>query len=88
MSFWREAFSDGGQASSSRVLTMIHSLGSLALLASYSHHHNGDIPDIGTLTALGGFATIHYAVNRATTVWQNVKVGNGNTIITNPDIKS
>jgi len=64
MPFLKEAFSDNGQPSSSRVLTAVHSLGVLGLLATYSYHNHGNIPDIGTITALGGFATIHYAVNR------------------------
>jgi hypothetical protein len=64
MNFWKMVFSDGGSPSSSRVLTLVHSLCAVGLLANYSYHNHGAIPDIATIGGLATFATVHYAVNR------------------------
>lgn len=63
-----KAFSDNGSPSSSRILTLLHSLVSCGTLV-YVVAKNHAIPDGMTLTGLGAFSTAHYAVNRATTAW-------------------
>jgi hypothetical protein len=63
-----KAFSDNGQPSSSRLLTLFHSLAAIFVLvfvAVKTHVY----PDSVQGAALGGFATVHYAVNRITTAW-------------------
>lgn len=63
-----KAFSDNGQPSSSRLLTLLHSLAVIFVLifvAVTTHHYPGTAEG----GALGGFATVHYAVNRITTAW-------------------
>jgi hypothetical protein len=71
-SWLRSAFSEStvlASGSSSRLLTAIHSLvACIALL--FVVHKDGKIPDAVTMTGLGGFATIHYAVNAARNVFQ------------------
>jgi hypothetical protein len=64
MNFWKSVFSDNGSPSASRVLTMLHSLCAVGVVANYSVHNHGAIPDIATMGGLGVFATVHYAVNR------------------------
>lgn len=64
MNFWKQVFSDGGSPSASRVLTAVHSFCAVAVILNYSYHNHGGIPDLGALAGLGGFATVHYAVNR------------------------
>jgi hypothetical protein len=66
MTFWREVFSDNGTPSASRILMLVHSLGAIALMGNFSYHSHGAIPDLGTITALGGWATAPYIVNRVT----------------------
>ncbi len=64
----KKAFSDNGQPSSSRVLTAAHSVAAMFVLvfvAVKTHAY----PDSVQGAALGGFATVHYAVNRITTAW-------------------
>jgi hypothetical protein len=63
-----KAFSDQGSPSSSRVLTLLHSLvacGALIYIVIKTHL----MPDGMTLTGLGAFSTANYAVNRATTAF-------------------
>lgn len=64
MGFLREAFSDNGAASSSRIMTALHSLCAMGLLISFSYHNHGALPEVAVVAGLGGFATVHYAVNR------------------------
>ena len=64
MSFWKDAFSDGGAPSSSRVLTAFHSLCAIGVIANFSFHNHGAIPDFATIGGLATFSTVHYAVNR------------------------
>ena len=62
------AFSDNGTPSSSRLLTLFHSIAAIFVLvfvAVKTHVY----PDSVQGAALGGFATVHYAVNRITTAW-------------------
>ena len=66
--FLRGAFSDGGAPSSSRLLTALHSVVACGLMVGVFAHTHG-LPSAGDMMALGGFATIHYAVNRGTTAW-------------------
>lgn len=64
----KKAFSDGGSPSSSRLMTIPHSLAAI-FCAIYATVKTGGHPDATALVALGGFATVHYAVNRASTAW-------------------
>lgn len=66
--FLRDAFSDNGTPSSSRLLTVPHSLVAMFVLA-YVAIKTHSYPDAAQGSALGGFATVHYLVNRATTAW-------------------
>lgn len=66
--YLKQAFSDGGSPSSSRLLTAIHSLVACVVLLYVSIKNHG-LPDGMTLTGLGAFSTAHYAVNRATTAF-------------------
>ncbi len=66
--YCKTAFSDKGSPSSSRLMTVIHSFASIGCLV-YMVIKTGGHPDAMAVTALGGFATVHYAVNRATTAW-------------------
>lgn len=68
LEFVKKAFMDNGTPSSSRLLTIPHSLTAI-FCAVYITVKTGGHPDGMALTALGGFATVHYAVNRATTAW-------------------
>ena len=66
--FLKAAFSDNGTPSSSRLLTLLHSLvgcGALIYVIAKTHL----LPDGTTLAGLGAFTTAHYAVNRATNAW-------------------
>lgn len=66
--YLKQAFSDSGSPSSSRLLTAVHSLVScVALVWVVVKTHA--LPDGMTLTGLGAFSTAHYAVNRATTAF-------------------
>jgi hypothetical protein len=66
--FIRKAFSDGGNPSSSRLLTLGHSLVASFVLVFYVLKTK-QLPDGGTLGGLGAFTTAHYLVNRATTAF-------------------
>lgn len=67
--FLKGVFSDGGSPSASRVLTVPHVIVSCfaVVWVTVKTMH---IPDAMTLAGLGGFATIHYAVNAARNVLQ------------------
>jgi hypothetical protein len=68
--FLAKAFSDGGSPSSSRILTLLHSLVACGVLIyAVVRTPNHPLPDGMTLTGLGAFSTAHYAVNRATNAW-------------------
>lgn len=73
-----KAFSDNGSPSSSRLLALLHSFVSCAVLV-YVAMKNHSLPDGTVLAGLGAFATAPYAVNRASCAW-----GRGNT--PKPDI--
>jgi hypothetical protein len=64
----KKAFSDNGQPSSSRLLTALHSLAATFVLV-YIAVKTRIYPDSAQGAALGGFATVHYMVNRITTAW-------------------
>lgn len=64
----KKAFSDNGSPSSSRLMTIPHSLIAM-FCAVYMTIKTGGHPDGTALVALGGFATVHYMVNRATTAF-------------------
>jgi hypothetical protein len=66
--FIKKAFSDNGTPSSSRILTVPHSLAAIFVMifvAVKTHTY----PDAVQAGGLGAFATIHYTVNRVTTAW-------------------
>src|SRR5579859_1010595 len=64
----KKAFSDNGSPSSSRLMTIPHSIAAMFCII-YMTIKTGGHPDGMSVTALGGFATVHYAVNRATNAW-------------------
>jgi hypothetical protein len=66
--YLKNAFSDNGSPSSSRLMTVPHSLAAI-FCAIYMTVKTGGHPDGTSLVALGGFATVHYAVNRASTAF-------------------
>lgn len=68
LEFLRRAFSDNGVPSSSRILTLLHSLVAMGVLVFYVVKTH-TMPDGGTLGGLGAFTTAHYLVNRATTAF-------------------
>ncbi len=63
--YLKQAFSDNGSPSSSRLLTAVHSLVACSVLI-WVVVKTHTLPDGMTLTGLGAFSTAHYAVNRAT----------------------
>lgn len=62
--FVRRALSDDGTPSSSRLLSVAHSLVAMFCL-TYVSIKNHVIPDGTVLVGLGAFATAPYAINRA-----------------------
>jgi hypothetical protein len=62
--FLKQAFSDGGQPSSSRLLTIPHSVAAIFVLV-YATLKNHSVPDATICGGLGAFATVHYLVNKA-----------------------
>jgi len=64
MNWIAQAFSDAGQPSSSRLMTLVHSVFAMLLMANYSYHNHGAIPDMGSITALGGYVMLPYGINR------------------------
>jgi len=66
--FLKKAFSDNGQPSSARLLTIPHSICSIGCLL-YITIKTGGHPDPLIVTSLGGFSTVHYVVNRVTTAY-------------------
>ena len=74
--FLKKAFSDSDQPSSSRLLTVPHSIAAIFVLvfvAMKTHSY----PNAAEGSALGGFATVHYLVNRATVAWGKDKSDRG-----------
>lgn len=67
--FIKGVFSDGGSPSSSRVLTLVHSIVACGCLI-FVVHKTAAIPDATTLGGLGAFAGVHYALNAARNVFQ------------------
>jgi hypothetical protein len=68
LDFLKKAFSDAGTPSSSRLLTLFHSLVASGCLI-YVVAKNHTLPDGTVLGGLGAFSTAHYLVNRATTAF-------------------
>jgi hypothetical protein len=66
--YLKSAFSDNGNPSSSRLLTVPHSLVACGCLIYVVIKTHG-FPDGTVLAGLGAFATAHYAINRATTAF-------------------
>jgi len=61
--FIKEAFSDNGTPSSSRVLTALHSLAAIFVLV-FIASKTRKYPGADEATGLGVFATVHYGVNK------------------------
>lgn len=72
----KSAFSDNGTPSSSRLLTAVHSVSS-AFVLIYIGIRTRTYPSAAEGSALGGFATVHYLVNRVTTAWGKDKPQDG-----------
>jgi len=62
--FVRQAFCDNGVPSSSRILTIPHSIAAMFVLI-YVTLKTGHSPDATVCAGLGSFATVHYLVNKA-----------------------
>lgn len=83
----KSVLSDNGIPSSSRLLTLLHSLVTCGCLI-YVSVKNHAIPDGMTLTGLGAFATAPYAVNRASNMFGGQKKdreGGTDTTTAGPD---
>ena len=83
----KAALSDNGIPSSSRLLTVFHSLVTCGCLIFVSIKNHA-IPDGMTLTGLGAFATAPYAINRASNMFggqKKDKDGGTDTSQTTPD---
>jgi hypothetical protein len=63
LDFLKKAFSDNGQPSSSRLLTVLHSFAAMFVLI-YIAVKTGKYPGVDEATGLGGFAVVHYGTNR------------------------
>jgi hypothetical protein len=63
LDFLRAAFSDNGQPSSSRLLTVLHSFAAMFVLI-FIAVKTGKYPGVDEATGLGGFAVVHYGTNR------------------------
>ena len=84
ISFIKTAFSDNGTPSSSRILTVPHSLAAIGCMVYMTVVTKGH-PDAMAITAMGAFATVHYAVNRASNVFvKNSTNGANNGSISQP----
>lgn len=68
----KSAFSDNGTPSSSRLLTLFHSLVSCGCLI-FVIAKNHVLPDGMALTGLGAFVTAPYAINRASNMLNEKK---------------
>ena len=69
LDFIKKAFSDKGTPSSSRLLTVLHSLVACSAVTYIVIHSPNHSIDGGVAAGLGAFATVHYAVNRGTTAF-------------------
>jgi hypothetical protein len=63
LAFIKAAFSDNGQPSSSRLLTVLHSFAAMFVLI-FIAVKTGKYPGVDEATGLGGFAVVHYGTNR------------------------
>jgi hypothetical protein len=70
LDFIKKAFSDNGVPSSSRLLTVLHSLVACSAVVYIIVRSPLHTIDGGVAAGLGGFATVHYGVNRITTAFQ------------------
>jgi hypothetical protein len=79
--YFGDAFSENGTPSASRLLTIPHVLASTFVLV-YVTIKNHAIPDATVLTGLGVFSTVHYAVNKASSV---IQAFSNNPTVPNPN---
>lgn len=61
--FLKQAFSDGDQASSSRIMSAVCTLASIFWVTNIVAHTHA-LPDVATLGGLTAFSTAHYAANK------------------------
>jgi hypothetical protein len=61
--FLKQAFSDGDQASSSRIMSAVCSLASIGWITHIVLHSHA-LPDVATLGGVTAFSTAHYAANK------------------------
>jgi hypothetical protein len=66
--FLKKAFSDNGTPSSSRLLTAVHSVAAIFVLI-YIAVKTQKYPGVDEATGLGGFAVVHYGVNRVSGIF-------------------
>lgn len=69
LDFVKKAFSDNGIPSSSRLLTVVHSVVACFALIYIIVRSPLHTIDGGVAAGLGGFATVHYGVNRFTSAF-------------------
>jgi hypothetical protein len=70
LDFIKQAFSDNGTPSSSRLLTVLHSLVACSAVVYIIIRSPLHTIDGGVAAGLGGFATVHYGVNRISNAMQ------------------
>jgi hypothetical protein len=75
------AFSEDGNPSSSRILSLLHSVIACAGFMIVVNHTHA-IPDAATMVGLGGFATVPYIVNSTKSAVQSFSK---NPVIPNPN---
>lgn len=73
LGFLKQAFSDKGQPSSSRLLTFLHSIVACFSLVYIIFRSPTHTVDGAVATGLGGFATVHYGVNRLSNMFGQKK---------------
>jgi hypothetical protein len=77
LDFLSRAFSDNGTPSSSRVLTAFHSAAAIFVL-TYIAVKSQKYPGVDEATGLGGFAVVHYGVNRVSGMFGGQKKDKAN----------
>lgn len=73
LDFIKQAFSDGGTASSSRIISFICTLAVIAWITHVVCHSHA-LPDAITMGGATAFSTSHYIANRVTTAFATNKV--------------
>lgn len=68
LDYLKKAFSEKGAPSTSRLLTIPHSITAIFCLV-YVTMKTGRLPSPTEMAGLGSFATVHYLVNRVSGSW-------------------